>query len=241
MISTNNSLNQNKKRLHYESQNLELITYLEEVKNFPLDKGSVDLFVDFFLKEMVKFKVHAYSKNLNYEAFLEKNKNLTIRELRKLRLAAQIIPFNFALTESNNFVVLPNEFHFPHEVASFTNLKVLKKFNSYFNLNSPFIQDNLVLNGVSNFTRYNEIFNNSIFSFEFKEGVDKKFFYEQFYKKLNSSLKKLIKEIINIRKNDYLILLDDKLLNDKLLDQLMNRLEATKKSFGLMNSKKFNK
>ena len=52
MISTNNSLNQNKKRLHYESQNLELITYLEEVKNFPLDKGSVDLFVDFFLKKM---------------------------------------------------------------------------------------------------------------------------------------------------------------------------------------------
>lgn len=237
----NNKLNQNKKKIEYESNSLELISYLERVKNFPLDRNSFDMFVNFFLKEMIRFKVHTYNKDLNSEIFLEENKNLTIRELRKLGLTMQIIPFNFGLTESNNFVILPNEFHFSYEISSFTSLKVLNKFNNYFTLNSSFIQDNLILDKVSNLNRYNEVFNNSIFSFKFKDGIDEKFFYENFYKKLKSSLKKLIEEIINIRQEDYLMLLKNQLLDDKLLNRLINRLETSKRFFGLMDNKKFKK
>lgn len=79
------------------------------------------------------------------------------------------------------------------------------------------------------------------FSFKFKDGVDEKLFYENFYKKLKSSLKKLIQEIINIRQEDYLMLLNNQLLDDKLLNQLINRLEASKKSFGLIDNKKLKK
>lgn len=77
-----------------------------------------------------------------------------------------------------------------------------------------------------------EVFDNSTFSFKIKDGINSEWFYEEVYKKFENYIKKEIQYIINVRTEDYSMLLSDQ-FDDKLLRDLTIRLNATKKSFGI--------
>ena len=99
-------------------------------------------------------------------------------------------------------------------------------------MQSKLILDNLVLYKVSKLNSYHEVFDNSTFSFKIEDVIDSEWFYKEIYKKFENYIKKEIEYIINVRTEDYSMLLSDQ-FDDKLLRDLTIRLNATKKSFGI--------
>ena len=99
-------------------------------------------------------------------------------------------------------------------------------------MQSKLILDNLVLYKVSKLNSYYEVFDNSTFSFKIKDGIDSEWFYKEIYKKFENYIRKEIEYIINVRIDDYSMLLSDQ-FDDYLLHNLTTRLNATKNSFGI--------
>ena len=253
MITKDNLPNQNSEKIQYEREAFETIKFLESLlKNLEIDKNSFDLFMELFLKQMIRLKFNSFIlpktkmqivdfdfgdrlKNfhsLNYVDFLAVADGLSLRELKEIGFNLPTVPFEFGFNEDKKFVILPNGFHFNYEEEEFSNSKILRKFNEFFSLQSEFILDNLVLYKVSKLNSYNEVFDNSTFSFKIKDGIDSEWFYKEIYKKFKNYIKKEIQYIVDIRTEDYSMLLSDQ-FDDYLLHNLTTRLNATKNSFGI--------
>lgn len=256
MIITDNLVKQNYEnsgKIQYEKEAFDTIKFLESLlKNLEIDKNSFDLFMEMFLKQMIRLKFNSFilPKNkmqiidfdfndklknfhsLNYVDFFTVADGLSLRELKEIGFNLPTVPFGIGFNEDKKFVLLPNEFHFSYEEDEFSKSKIRRKFNEFFSLQSKLILDNLVLYKVSKLNSYNEVFNNSTFSFKIKDGINSEWFYEEIYKKFENYIKKEIQYIINVRTEDYSMLLSDQ-FDDKLLRDLTIRLNATKKSFGI--------
>ena len=241
MIITDNLAKQNSGnsgKIQYEKEAFDTIKLL---KNLEIDKNSFDLFMEMFLKQMIRLKFNSFIKpkrevkivdfdfgdrlknfnSLNYIDFLAVADGLSLRELKE-----------FGFNEDKKFVILPNGFHFSYEEEEFSKSKILRKFNQSFSLQSKLILDNLVLYKVSKLNSYHEVFDNSTFSFKIKDAIDSEWFYKEIYKKFENYIKKEIEYIINVRTEDYSMLLSDQ-FDDYLLHNLTTRLNATKNSFGI--------
>ena len=155
-----------------------------------------------------------------------------MRELKEIGFNLPVVPFGIGFNEDKKFVILPNGFHFSYEEEEFSKSKILRKFNQSFSLQSKLILDNLVLYKVSKLNSYHEVFDNSTFSFKIKDAIDSEWFYKEIYKKFENYIKKEIEYIINVRTEDYSMLLSDQ-FDDYLLHNLTTRLNATKNSFGI--------
>ena len=155
-----------------------------------------------------------------------------MRELKEIGFNLPTVPFEVGFNEDKKFVILPNGFHFNYEEADFSNSKILRKFNEFFSLQSELILDNLVLYKVSKLNSYDEVFDNSTFSFKIKDGIDSEWFYKEIYKKFKNYIRKEIQYIIDVRTEDYSMLLSDQ-FDDYLLHNLTTRLNSTKNSFGI--------
>lgn len=254
MITTDNlAANQNSGKIQYEKEAFKTIKFLESLlKNLEIDKNSFDLFMEMFLKQMIRLKFNSFIKpkrevkivdfdfgdrlknfhSLNYIDFLAVADGLSLRELKEIGFNLPTVPFGIGFNEDKKFILLPNEFHFSYEEDEFSKSKIRRKFNEFFSLQSKLILDNLVLYKVSKLNRYHEVFDNSTFSFKIKDGINSEWFYEEIYKKFENYIKKEIQYIINVRTEDYSMLLSDQ-FDDKLLRDLTIRLNATKKSFGI--------
>lgn len=254
MIITDNLVKQNYEnsgKIQYEKEAFDTIKFLESLlKNLEIDKNSFDLFMEMFLKQMIRLKFNSFilPKNkmqiidfndklknfhsLNYVDFFTVADGLSLRELKEIGFNLPTVPFGIGFNEDKKFVLLPNEFHFSYEEDEFSKSKIRRKFNEFFSLQSKLILDNLVLYKVSKLNSYNEVFDNSTFSFKIKDGINSEWFYEEIYKKFENYIKKEIQYIINVRTEDYSMLLSDQ-FDDKLLRDLTIRLNATKKSFGI--------
>lgn len=253
MITKDNLPNQNSEKIQYEREAFETIKFLESLlKNLEIDKNSFDLFMEMFLKQMIRLKFNSFilPKNkmqivdfdfsdklknfhsLNYVDFFAVADGLSLRELKEIGFNLLTVPFEVGFNEDKKFVILPNGFHFNYEEADFSNSKILRKFNEFFSLQSEFILDNLVLYKVSKLNSYDEVFDNSTFSFKIKDGIDSKWFYKEIYKKFKNYIRKEIQYIIDVRTEDYSMLLSDQ-FDDYLLHNLTTRLNSTKNSFGI--------
>ena len=251
MITTDDLANQNSGKIQYEKEAFDTIKFLESLlKNLEIDKNSFDLFMEMFLNKMIRLKFNSFIKpkrevkivdfdfgdrlknfhSLNYVDFLAVADGLSLRELKEIGFNLPTVPFGIGFNEDKKFILLPNEFHFSYEEDEFSKSKILRKFNEFFSLQSELILDNLVLYKVSKLNSYNEVFDNSTFSFKIKDGIDNEWFYKEIYKKFKNYIRKEIKYIINVRTEDYSMLLSDQ-FDDKLLGDLTIRLNATKKSF----------
>ena len=251
MITTDDLANQNSGKIQYEKEAFDTIKFLESLlKNLEIDKNSFDLFMEMFLNKMIRLKFNSFIKpkrevkivdfdfgdrlknfhSLNYVDFLAVADGLSLRELKEIGFNLPTVPFGIGFNEDKKFILLPNEFHFSYEEDEFSKSKILRRFNEFFSLQSELILDNLVLYKVSKLNSYNEVFDNSTFSFKIKDGIDNEWFYKEIYKKFKNYIRKEIKYIINVRTEDYSMLLSDQ-FDDKLLGDLTIRLNATKKSF----------
>lgn len=251
MITTDDLANQNSGKIQYEKEAFDAIKFLESLlKNLEIDKNSFDLFMEMFLNKMIRLKFNSFIKpkrevkivdfdfgdrlknfhSLNYVDFLAVADGLSLRELKEIGFNIPTVPFGIGFNEDKKFILLPNEFHFSYEEDEFSKSKILRKFKEFFSLQSELILDNLVLYKVSKLNSYNEVFDNSTFSFKIKDGIDNEWFYKEIYKKFKNYIRKEIKYIINVRTEDYSMLLSDQ-FDDKLLGDLTIRLNATKKSF----------
>lgn len=254
MIITDNLAKQNSgnsRKIQYEKEAFDTIKFLESLlKNLEIDKNSFDLFMEMFLNKMIRLKFNSFIKpkrevkivdfdfgdrlknfnSLNYIDFLAVADGLSLRELKEIGFNLPTVPFGIGFNEDKKFILLPNEFHFFYEEDEFSKSKILRKFNEFFSLRSELILDNLVLYKVSKLNSYNEVFDNSTFSFKIKDGIDNEWFYKEIYKKFKNYIRKEIEYIINVRTEDYSMLLSDQ-FDDKLLGDLTIRLNATKKSF----------
>ena len=267
MIITDNLAKQNSGisgKIQYKKEAFDTIKFLESLlKNLEIDKNSFDLFIEMFLKQMIRLKFNSFIKpkrevkivdfdfgdrlksfnSLNYIDFLAVADGLSLRELKEIGFNLPVVPFEFGFNEDKKFVILPNGFHFSYEEEEFSKSKILRKFNQSFSLQSKLILDNLVLYKVSKLNSYYEVFDNSTFSFKIKDGIDSEWFYKEIYKKFENYIRKEIEYIINVRIDDYSMLLSDQfddysmLLSDQfddyLLHNLTTRLNATKNSFGI--------
>lgn len=256
MIITDNLVKQNYEnsgKIQYEKEAFDTIKFLESLlKNLEIDKNSFDLFMEMFLKQMIRLKFNSFilPKNkmqiidfdfndklknfhsLNYVDFFTVADSLSLRELKEIGFNLPVVPFEFGFNEDKKFVILPNGFHFSYEEEEFSKSKILRKFNQSFSLQSKLILDNLVLYKVSKLNSYHEVFDNSTFSFKIKDGIDSEWFYKEIYKKFENYIRKEIEYIINVRIDDYSMLLSDQ-FDDYLLHNLTTRLNATKNSFGI--------
>lgn len=211
MITTDNLANQNSEKMQYEKEAFDTIKFLESLlKNLEIDKNSFDLFIEMFLKQMIRLKFNSFIKpkrevkivdfdfgdrlknfnSLNYVDFLAVADGLSLRELKEIGFNLPMVPFGIGFNEDEKFVLLPNEFHFSYEEDEFSKSKILRKFNEFFSLQSKLILDNLVLYKVSKLNRYHEVFDNSTFSFKIKDGINSAWFYEEIYKKFENYIKK---------------------------------------------------
>lgn len=253
MITTDDLANQNSGKIQYEKEAFDTIKFLESLlKNLEIDKNSFDLFMEMFLNKMIRLKFNSFIKpkrevkivdfdfgdrlknfhSLNYVDFLAVADGLSLRELKEIGFNLPTVPFGIGFNEDKKFILLPNEFHFSYEEDEFSKSKILRKFNEFFSLQSELILDNLVLYKVSKLNSYNEVFDNSTFSFKIKDGIDNEWFYKEIYKKFKNYIRKEIEYIINVRTEDYSMLLSDQ-FDNKLLRDLTIRLNATKTSFGI--------